>query len=555
MPTDDEDTTEVEEEEEEEEEEETGTGSDPEDPPSPPPKAAAAPPPRAKPVGRPKKKRPSPGVGAAPEPPLPPADDFRKPFSSQYADQILDELYDRIQKFPEIGFTVYDVEVECWSLDGTVGTRVVGHWPMQTFQPDRTKSAGEKLRDTVIDQVHFVISRGQPVTYDIRFLTRSPRRIVTRGLLPLGSPAEIDALRRAQWEAARNSGAPYGAPTGHAGIPAAPSAPAPGYGSAPGGYGVPPAASAPTYAPYPGGGFGAPGGYDATSQLREELRIAREQTARTEGQLQEVLSALREGRTPNVVTPPPAQAAPAGTAGPGDLRQVVREEVAQVVGAGFAEIRQALGIGPQGRGVAAPPSPGARLGDAILQSAEKLVQGMVTESLSQLGSHMKTQIKAGMGLGSTPEPDPDPDPDDLPEPPPKPEDSLPFVTAPTGAQWSDGRPVMRATDKSTGAIHWEGMLWSNPVFVEQGMGAVGAILTSVKEIASRVTLPNGTQVVGKTPSGAVDGTPRQHAAPPPPPPEPPPAPQPRPIGGASPPNGVAAPGARSPSSSSGFVTH
>jgi hypothetical protein len=80
------------------------------------------------------------------------------------------------------------------------------------------------------------------------------------------------------------------------------------------------------------------------------------------------------------------------------------------------------------------------------------------------------------------------------------------VSPVAGATWPDGRGVNVATD-SDGNIDWKGVLFSNPVLVEQGF----KVVDGVKDFLGKITLPNGNQVVNKTPKGAVDGTPRQGA--------------------------------------------
>lgn len=508
-------------------------------PPPPPPAAAAAPAPPKPP--KPRKPRPPAGVAAPPLPldPQSPAHPGRGKFSSSYAEEIIEEVFDRLRQYPELG-TIYDIDVECWSRDGQAPLRVVGKWPLVRFQGDQVRTPGTILRDTVIDEAHMIVSKGQPVTYDLVFMFRSPRRQMTRGLMPLGSVDEINSLRRAQWQKQGQAGMGGTPQQGGYGYPYAPqqaNPPVPAY--------VPPQP-----APY-GGGYGGPGpaGYGSappydpqTEQLRGELRMAHDRLARTEGQLQEVMAAFREGRAVREVAAPAAgPAAGLGAPAPQTIREVVQAEVASAVGSGFAELKALLGFKTGPTGIAAPPpSAGARLGDTILASAEKLVTGLVSESLNQMGKQVQTHIKAGIGLGNA-APD---EPEEILE---VPDDGLPYVVRPTGAQWADGRPVMDVRDKTTGERDWSSVVMSNPTVMEAGGAVMVGAVATIKDVLSKIQMPDGSQVVSRTPRGAVDATPRPGMGAVPPPPAPPPAPKAAPTA-----NGAAAP---SQPSAGGFATH
>jgi hypothetical protein len=69
---------------------------------------------------------------------------------------------------------------------------------------------------------------------------------------------------------------------------------------------------------------------------------------------------------------------------------------------------------------------------------------------------------------------------------------------------------MYATDDE-GEMSLKGILLGNPIVMEAGLKVVDKLGDGAKDFLSKITLPNGTQVVGKTPRSAVDGTPRPGA--------------------------------------------
>ena len=530
---------------EEEEEEDEDTGDPPPSEPPPPPKAAQPP---GRPPGRPRgsktKRRPTTtaGVGSDPHDQRRDPGDRnhpgRGPFGSVYAEEQIEELIGRLNKFPELG-SVYDVDVEAWGGGGQSPWRKLGGWPLHQLLGSDKKSAGQTLRDTVIDQVHFIVGTGQPQEYDIWFGYRVGHKQMTRGKLPLGSSAEIDALRRAQWagqqaQSPQGFGAPsYGSPPYGAHVPAPPA-----HGGAGGGMG----GHQPSWP-------GQPSQSDDLARQRYEIEQTRQDLARMHGQLQEMIAAQREGRA---YVPPPAATAPmagpaAGVGNAAPTAQVIAEEVgkavSKVVPLAVQETLKAVGLGQGGAHTA------DALGSTIRQGLERVLVSVAQEGISHFGSQMKQAMRQSVGMGQTPEPELEPEPE-VEEPSAPADDFMPFAVKDTGARWGDGRPVMAAINKETRGVDLAGFVMTNPIIGETGLGALGVVAAAAKDWLAKVQLPDGNQVVNRTPRGAVDATPREV----PPPPSPPaPAAPPAASNGASPPP----PAAREPEPEhgGGFATH
>jgi hypothetical protein len=133
--------------------------------------------------------------------------------------------------------------------------------------------------------------------------------------------------------------------------------------------------------------------------------------------------------------------------------------------------------------------------------------GVVRSGVKALGTHVQKQMnEAFSGLGAPPPPEPEPVEPPEPEPA-EPVPPPPFHVSAVGSQWPDGRPVYYAQD-AEGNMDLKGVAFSNPVIIEQGMRIADKLADGFKDMMSKVNLPNGTQVVGKTPKDAVDGNPR-----------------------------------------------
>ena len=431
---------------------------------------------------------------------------------------------------PSIG-TFYDFDVQVYCLDGLV--RLCGTFPLQRIAT--APSPAQTLQDIVIDEYHMPIVRHGPANWEIKIVWHQGGRLFCRGQLRLGSPEEINAIRRAQY--AQGQGR---APAPGVGGYTAPSAqayyPAPAY-----------AASAPPYAaqpqqqppqqPYAPQGVGAPSD-PYFAQLQQQLELQRAELNRTQGMLQEALAAAREGRQPQMQMnqPPPAGV---GAPPPSDLERMVDAAVTRTVGAIF----QKMGLGaPPPQAPAAPP-PGAQpefirnpayyagapmpaatpaspvdsIGETLTKSLQDILVSAMKEGVGHVGSTLRASLKESFsGLGQAPaavEAEP-------PEPPPNPMDNLPFESIDTGAHWPSGAPVKWAQNRETGELDLKGVLFTNPVIAETALKIGATLAEAGKEFASRVRFPDGSSVVDKTPRGAVNGNPT--------PPQPPPRPAPPP---------------------------
>jgi hypothetical protein len=341
-------------------------------------------------------------------------------------------------------------------------------------------SPGDKLQNLVHDRIHRKYAHNEK-TYDVSFRFRTTGSWITKNKkLYLGSPQEIDRL--AGVGEPQREFSPYRPPP-----PPPPAYAAPGYGSAPQG----------GYAPPPTGGARNP-----------EIDALVDRMSRTEGALTEVLNFLREDRAraqaglppapaPAAVAPAAPAAAPAGVGGLEDM-------VARGVVAGVSAAFQSMGIKPG----APPPSPNtAPAKDPLVSELEGMATTIVREALGSVGKVIRESVRTGMaGVGQVPEAPPEPVEPPEPEPA-EPVPPPPFHVSAVGSQWPDGRPVYYAQD-AEGNMDLKGVAFSNPVIIEQGMRIADKLADGFKDMMSKVTLPNGTQVVGKTPKDAVDGNPR-----------------------------------------------
>jgi hypothetical protein len=410
------------------------------------------------------------GIGAEP---TPDPDDPNARITTDSAFDTANEIMRRFSKFPVLG-DIHGVIADVFPCDGTP-YRSLGAVPF-TDLIDPTMSPGDKLQQVVLERVHRKYAHNEK-TYDIGFRWRTSGSWITKNKkLYLGSPQEIDRLSGVG-EVPREP-PPYRPPAPPA------YAPQPGYGQA----------------PPPQGGYAPP---QAPSR-NPEMDALTERMARTEGALNEVLGFLREERQAlraqaGLPPAPPAAPAPAAVPAPG-VGGGIEDMVARGVVAAF----KSLGVNPQ----APPPSPNQPAPkDPLVGELESMATTIVREALGGVGKIIREQVRGGLAGVGAPPPDP-PEPIEPPEPEPaEPIPPPPFHVSQVGSQWPDGRPVMYAQD-ADGNMDLKGVAFSNPVILEQGMRIADKLADGFKDMMSKVTLPNGNQVVGKTPKDAVDANPR-----------------------------------------------
>jgi len=464
---------------------------------SPPPELPEPPPrhPNAAPAPGPPKKTPprKAGLSAAPEDGGPNAD-----YTAQDAQEAADQIYDRLRRFPQIG-DPSQLGVYVYTMDGN--ERRLGDPIRFSDLIVPGTSPGQMLERIVIERFHMPLG-ARSSRYKCEFKWMQSGAYYMRQKITLGSVEEILALRRAE----QASGS--------------------GVGGMPSGY-VPPASA--------GAGYVRPPSEGATGN--PEIAQMRAELAEMRGVLREAIGYARETRA--AAAAPPA-AVGAGAAPPPAPEVSVEERVATaVVGA-----LKGLGLlpAPAPSGAAAPPNPNVAAGTAPTPKPTELevltteiargVTGLAKEIVGEMMGKMKTSVRQGFaGPPEEPEAEPDEAPEPAPPPPPPPP-RAPFDLIDTGTKWGDGRPVMYP-QTAGGDFDFKGFLFGNPTVIE-GFGKVGEKVVDIaKGFADRVTMPDGTQVVDRTPRGAVDANPRGAGHAPPPQPAP----------------GASAPGVGSPPSS------
>jgi hypothetical protein len=347
------------------------------------------------------------------------------------------------------------------------------------------KAPGDALIDRVTDYVHLRWTQS-PQRYDIAFVQKVGAKIYARGILSLPSGGEIMAIRSAKVQLDQSKPLGMGMPP-----PAMP----PMHVPAP----VPPPSYTPPYA-----GVGAPpmaSASDEVAFLRRQLE-AKEQQA--EAMRQEVLTAAREGRQPNIAV----------AAQPEDRIARLERLVERLIETRAAPV-----------GVGAPPPPPAAPSEMAAQTADGVnsFEGMIGNF-----RRVKAAMKQARELfaeydDDEEEEEPEKKPDPVVAAPAKPEDTLPWNNAEVpGAKWGNGSSVQFARNKETGDIDWTGLAMSNPHIAEKivdmanrlGEGILGAAQRFAQSKlppgvagapAATEALPQG-QTGGGTPSSG-SGTP------------------------------------------------
>jgi hypothetical protein len=437
---------------------------------------------------------------------------------------------DLLEELNKSGKTPYELAVRVVCEDPPP-TRPIGNaFDASAIVGDRSTSPSDRLYQMVRDNYHMTWAKG-PAIYDVQFVWKDGGKIARRGSLQMPHPDEIIGMK--QVGGGGFGGAPgVGRPPQQQQQPqyAQPQYPPPGAGPQPwqgpyGTYGQP----QPQYAP-PAQQY-APPQSDETVQLRAELQRERENSARMQGQLDEILKAMREGRAPN--TPAPAVATPvaAAPAAPPPQQPVDLDGV-------VFRILDRMGFKP---GVGAPP-PAATPAPTVMNATDEAVLRVLdrlgikpgmpgigvgtpaaspktvvdeTDAAVNAFERMVTSIARVRGFGKKLDKIFS---DDIPEVAAEvvedaKEGKLPFdAVAIPEVKWSDGRPVMY-TSSPDGKIDWTAAAFSNPAVVEKVaegftkfMGTIGKVVQAAARQPQGVGgVVEETEVVDDTPEGAQDG--------------------------------------------------
>jgi hypothetical protein len=430
---------------------------------------------------------------------------------------------DLLEELKAKGKTPYDLAVRVVCEDPPP-TRPIGNaFDASAIVGDRSTSPSDKLFQMVRDNYHMTWAK-TPAIYDVQFVWKDGGKIAKRGQLIMPHPDEIIAMKQVG---------------------------AAGYGGTPGGYRpqLPPQQPPPQWggsqyeAPQQRPAWPQPGGYpaqpaysqtsDESVQLRAELQRERENGARMQGQLDELLKAVREGRMPNVGTGQPPAPAPAAPSPPPQqqvdldgvvLRILDRMGIKPGFGAPPAAQQAAVPAQPQldpvdmavlrildrfgirpgmpGIGVGGPPPPPANPKtvvdetEAAVAAFEKMISAVgrvrgFGKKLDKIFSEEPIEA-VGEVVGDAND------------------GKLPFdAVAIPEVKWQDGRPVMYTADPKTGKIDWTAAAFANPAVVEKvadGFSRFMGTLGRVVQAASRAQqgAEEETEVVDETPPDAQD---------------------------------------------------
>jgi hypothetical protein len=438
------------------------------------------------------------------------------------------------------GKSVYNLSVRVVCDDPPPSRPIGNAFSANVLLGDRSTSPGDRLYQYVRDNYHLTWAKG-PCVYDIQFIWRDNGEYARRGFLQLPDPEEIIALR----QNARRMGVYEGAP------PEAPRwDPPPQYAAPP----VPQPQHAPRWEepsseqspPWGRGGSGRES--IEAEQLRAELQRERENAARLQGQMSELLQAVREGRSVSAGAPPPSvpvtappapqPISPAAAPPPIDLDGVVMRVLDRMgirPGIGAAPPSQAAPTAPPAPppvvqmsdteavvmrvlgalGIKPGVTPGVGVGAPSTQTSRTMAQEM--DSAAETFDRMVSTMQRVRGVGR--KLDKIFSGDEVPiEAKAELVDAgreegagkLPFdaVEIPQ-VKWSDGRPVMFAASRETGKLDPTGALFSNPAVVEKMadgfsrfMGVLGKVVQAAVKAQGET---NASEVVEDIPPDAQDG--------------------------------------------------
>lgn len=311
-------------------------------------------------------------------------------------------------------------------------------------------SPGDALIDLVTDYVHLRWTTS-PQRYDITFVRKVGAEIYARGTLSLPSAGEIMAIRAAKMQMEPKLPG-VGMPPPQMPQTHMPMQPPPAYTQPPyvTGVGAPPA--------------GSPG---EVEYLREQLR---NRDAQNEAMRQEVLTAAREGRQPNIQPATPESRLDRLERMVGSLIDAVTAKPAATT-----------------TGVGAPQQVAQQTGDGV----------STVKTMFDNFKQVKDMWRQGREIFAEEDDDEDED-EKKPETPvvakpEKEENILPFDVSelPTSPKWSNGDPVRYARNRKTGDIDWMGAAISNPHVAEKAVDIVNrvgeAILGAAKRFAEQKT--------------------------------------------------------------------
>jgi hypothetical protein len=407
-----------------------------------------------------------------------PAKSHQSNWQNKEADLLWGEI---LQKMQSTGTTPYEMKISVSinnPADGGLSQKLT-EFEASSVMGGGDLSPSEALTRRVEDAVHLPSGYPGPRQYQIRFLWKNNSHIYAMGLLNLPSPQQILAIRAQQ----------NAETTDHA--------PMPGLGQPPRQPQQQPAWQGPYYPPqygYPGQQPqppymppGYPPPYSGEmEQLRGELQREREQNARNQGMLEEIIRAQREGRAPNV--PPPAP--PAATAGLGaPPPQAI--DVAAAIKAGIVEAVTLLG----GVGMGRPQTQTSAMEASLLKATNEMVSGILHATLKQVSKGMERGV---IGLGAPEEEEAEPAPI---VPPPDPKDGLPFEAIELAQTWPNGSKVVYARSKETGGIHPLGAVMGNPYVMEQSGHAIAGLAQALTEAVKNIG-KTGPHIVRDIPPAA-----------------------------------------------------
>ena len=409
------------------------------------------------------------------------------------------------------GHSPYEVEIQVVRLSPTngEGTMTLGRIDGNAVMGDQQVAPGDRLMQVIIDQFHMPTMRG-PARYEVRFLWKVGAQRIGIGILNVPSPAEIIALRNAAYAASTEQQPPQqgmGAPQRHPQQqppqyappqypPQQPWPTPPWMQHSPYGYGQPPYMSQP-----PPGVHPEPGVSPDVATLSAAL-------ARSQGMLDEVMRAWREGRQP--------PAAPGVAAAPPSEEAIAEKVTARVLMA--LQKAGAFSSGGLSGAPAAVAAPAAATPAATRNMMDDMFNGVMQTALGVFKSGLEKSVKTAFGMGAPPVEEAAAE---IAEPEPaKDEFKAPFnVAAVEDVRWPDGSPVRYAADRESGDISPMGLAFGNPYIIEKGMrvaeGLTGALTDALKGLARPppgVGKPSSApqvappQVVREIPSEAVDAS-------------------------------------------------
>ena len=390
------------------------------------------------------------------------------------------EILQVLRKGGRVGFAggqdAYEVQITLRDLAAPEAVKVTS-FEGASVMGDANMSPAEALSKK-IEEIH--MSRGMQGTgkYRVDFTWKHNSQPISRAVINIDAPARIIAMRNMQMRENMGEAASAQPPASPQGM-GRPQQPYPQYPYPP-----------PPQYPFPAYGYGQPESSE-TMQLRADLARARETEARTQGMLDEIIRAQKEGRAPNL---PPQQAAAATTVGVGAPPAMDVETVVERV---LMKVLPVLGIG---KPVAQPQ---ATAEDQLMKVMKEGMNTIVTKTMQQVMGGMQKSI-TGMG---------EPIDDDEPPPateivaPTDPKDSLSFVPIELEQKWPDGSKVGYAVDKETGNIDWKGTAFANPFIAMKAVEVVQKVGEAFADGVKKIGVA-GPHIVHNVPQNAQPGVPK-----------------------------------------------